>query len=157
MASWQPPKVAHEARDRKEIAALFRSMERAEKKGDLEAAAALVDFPVLMATDDSKGQAIAYEWPKEKWMEVMRPFYAQPMPAHLSHKTQVSMLTDSLATVTDQATFALGGRKMTTRNAMLLVRKDGVWKVRSMVEGGWGDEMGAGGAGSGTGSGGQPR
>src|SRR6266545_6402745 len=66
MANWVPPKVKSEQADKKEILALFKSMEMAEKKGDLNAAAALVDFPVLMVTDDSKGQAMSGAWDKEK-------------------------------------------------------------------------------------------
>src|SRR6266496_5312230 len=57
MAGWKPPKVTKEQADKREIMALFRQMEDAGKKGDLEAAASLIDFPVLMVTDDSNGEA----------------------------------------------------------------------------------------------------
>ena len=39
----------------------------AARTGDLDAAAALIDFPVTMMTDDSKGQAKGEPWDREKW------------------------------------------------------------------------------------------
>ena len=59
MAGWVPRKITKEQQDKKEIAALFKAMHEAGKNGDLNAAAALVDYPVLMVTDDSKGEATA--------------------------------------------------------------------------------------------------
>ena len=125
MAAWRPPKVAHEAKDRQEILALFAKMEQAGRKADLDAAAALVDFPVLMVTDDSRGEAYGEPWSREQWMEAMRPFYEKPMDMRVQHRPTISVLTDSLATVVDHATFTLGGRTVTTRTSSLLVRKGG--------------------------------
>lgn len=142
MAGWMPPKVKNEQADKKEILALFKSMEMAEKKGDLDGAAALVDFPVLMVTDDSKGQATSGTWDKEKWTKVMEPFYKHPMPdVKVTHKANVFMISDSLASVDDQATITHGTKTIRARNSTLLVRKDGRWFVKAMVEGGWGDVM----------------
>ena len=142
MAAWVPPKVKNEAADKKEIMALFKSMEAAEKKGDLDAAAALVDFPVLMVTDDSKGQAMSGIWDKQKWMKVMEPFYKHPMEGvKVTHKASIFMVSDSLASVDDQATITHGNKTTRARNSTLVVRKDGRWLVKAMVEGGWGDVM----------------
>jgi hypothetical protein len=141
MAGWKPPKLARAQQDRKEIIALFQAMEEAGKKGDLEAAAALVDFPVLMATDDSKGEGMASSWSREQWVQVMAPFYKKPMDMKVTHKPTVFLVTDSLASVGDEATMTMGGKKVVTRSSTLLVRTGGKWKVKSMAEGGWGDAM----------------
>jgi hypothetical protein len=141
MAGWVPRKVTAEQKDKKEIAALFKAMHEAGKAGDLNAAAALVDFPVLMVTDDSKGEASAESWTKEHWMEVMAPFY-KPMPGmKMTDKPTIFLLTDSLASVDNQWTMTMGNKKTTGRSASLLVRKDGQWRIKSMAEGGWGDMM----------------
>jgi Domain of unknown function (DUF4440) len=139
MASWRPPKVPADQKVRKEILALFGKMEAAGKKADLEAAAALVDFPVLMVTDDSKGEAQAGAWTKEQWTEVMKPFYAKPMEGKVKHKPTVFVVTDSLATATDTWTMTMGGKTTSGRNSTLFVRKGGEWKIKAMMEGGWGD------------------
>lgn len=139
MAGWAPPKVKQEAKDRKEIQALFREMEAAGKKGDLEAAAALIDFPVLMVTDDKRGEAGGESWSREQWMKVMAPFYAKPMEGTMTHKPAIFMVTDSLATANVEWTMKERGKTMSGRNAMILVRKGGAWKAKVMMEGGWGD------------------
>jgi Domain of unknown function (DUF4440) len=139
MASWRPPKVRAEQKDKKEILAVFGKMEAAEKRADLEAASALVDFPVLMVTDDSKGEAQAGAWTKEQWTEVMKPFYAKPMDARMTHKPSVFVVTDSLATATDAWTMTMGGKTTSGRSSTVLVRKGGAWKIKAMMEGGWGD------------------
>jgi len=141
MQGWRPPKVKNEKQDRAEIAKLFKAMETAGKKGDIEAAASLIDFPVLMLTDDSKGEAHGDAWTKEQWVKVMEPFY-KPMPdMKVKDKPTVFLISDSLATVTNVATITMGKKAMTARNSMLLSRVGGEWKVKAMVEGGWGDSM----------------
>jgi uncharacterized protein (TIGR02246 family) len=158
MAGWVPPKVKNEAKDKQEILALFRGMDAAMRTGDLEGAAALVDFPVTMITDDSKGQAMGDAWTKEQWMEVMRPFYEKPMKdMKVTHKPSIFLLSDSLASVDDVVTMTHGGKTMTSRSSSLFIRRDGKWRVKAMAEGGWGDMMGAegtasGASGAGTGS-----
>jgi ketosteroid isomerase-like protein len=139
MAGWQPPTVRSEEKDKKEIMALFGAMEAAAKKADLEAAAAMVDFPVLMVTDDSKGQAQAETWTREQWIEVMKPFYAKPMDATTKHKATIFVVTDSLATASDAWTMTTGKKTISGRSSTLFVRKGGEWKIKAMMEGGWGD------------------
>jgi Domain of unknown function (DUF4440) len=141
MAGWVPRKVTRDQQDKKEIAALCKTMHAAAKSGDLNAAVALVDFPVLMVTDDSKGEATAESWTREKWMEVMAPFY-KPMPGvKMTEKPTIFLLTDSLASLDNQWTMTAGNKTTTGRSSMILIRKDGQWRVKSMVEGGWGDMM----------------
>jgi hypothetical protein len=140
MEGWKSPKIANEARDRKEIAAVIKKMEQAGKKKDLEAAAALVDFPVLMVTDDSKGEAMGELWTREQWVKVMEPFYSPSMPSHTAtYKPTVFLMSDSLASVDNVVTMTMGGKKTTARSSTLLIRKGGEWRVKAMVEGGWGD------------------
>jgi hypothetical protein len=140
MAGWVPSKLANPAKDRKEIQALLQAMDAAGKRGDIDAAAALVDFPVVMATDDSKGEGMAESWSREEWMEVMRPFYAKPLTdVKVTHKPDIFLLSDSLASVDDVATVKTRDRTITMRNTTLLVRRDGKWMVKMMAEPGWGD------------------
>lgn len=154
MAKWVPPKVTNAAKDKQEIQGLFRSMETAARTGDLDAATALVDFPVTMMTDDSKGEAMGEAWTREQWVQAMKPMYDKPMKdVKVTHRPTIFLLSDSLATVDDVWTMARGGKTMTSRSSMFLVRKDGKWLVKAMAEGGWGDVMAA--PPQGTASGGQ--
>jgi len=137
-AAWVPRTVTNAKADRAEILALFHALEDAARRGDVNAAAAFVDFPVLMVTDDAKGEAMADTWSKDQWTEVMAPFYKPRPNTTIAHRPAVFLVTDSLATVSDEITITMGKRTFSTRSALLVVRTAGKWKVKSMVEGGWG-------------------
>jgi ketosteroid isomerase-like protein len=166
MAGWVPPKLANPEKDKKEIQALIQAMDAASKRGDIDAAAALIDFPVLMATDDSKGEGMAEAWERERWIEMMKPFYSKPMAdMKVTRKPDIFLLSDSLATVNDVCTVKMGPKTVTMRNSTLVLRRDGKWLVKGMAEAGWGDmpqmqdtAPGSGtaspGAGNGAGTGG---
>jgi hypothetical protein len=140
MAGWTPPKVTREAQGKKELLALFKKMEDAGKKGDLQAAAALIDFPVMMITDSKSGEAMGEAWSQEQWEQVMRPFYEKPMAdMKVTHSPTIFFLSDSLASVDDKWSMTAGGKKMAGRNSSIAIRKGGEWKLKAMVEGGWGD------------------
>ncbi|HEX9399594.1 MAG TPA: hypothetical protein VF912_05745 [Anaeromyxobacter sp.] len=142
MANWVPPKVTNASKDKQEIQALLHAMDAAGRTGDLDAAAALVDFPVMMMTDDSKGEAMGEPWSRDRWTEVMKPFYDKPMKdVKITHKPTIFLLSDSLASVDDVSTMTMGGKTVTSRSSSLLVRRDGKWRVKTMAEGGWGDMM----------------
>lgn len=142
MGGWVPPKVKNAAKDKQEITALLKAMESAARTGDLDAAVALVDFPVMMMTDDSKGEAMGEPWSREEWLEVMKPFYEKPMKdMKITHKPNVFLVSDSLASVDDVSTMTMGGKTIRSRNSMFLIRRDGKWRVKGMAEGGWGDMM----------------
>ena len=142
MASWVPPKVTNAAKDKQEIQALLHTMEAAGKSGDLDAAAALVDFPVTMLTDNSKGDGMGEAWSREQWTQVMKPFYDKPMKdVKVTHKPQIFLLSDSLASVDDVCTMTTGAKTVTTHNSSFVIRRDGKWRVKAMAEGGWGDTM----------------
>jgi ketosteroid isomerase-like protein len=145
--------VKNAAKDKQEITALIKAMESAARTGDLDAAVALVDFPVMMMTDDSKGEAMGEPWSREEWLEVMKPFYEQLMKdMKVTHKPNIFLVSDSLASVDDVSTMKMGGKTITSRNSMFLIRREGKWRVKGMAEGGWGDMMAQAphGAGSAT-------
>ena len=143
MADWVPPKVKSEAKDKKEITTLLNGFDTAARTGDVDAAAVLVDFPVTMMTDDSKGQGMADSWDRERWTEAMKPTFGGAMKdTKVTHKPNIFLLSDSLAVVDDVATMTQGGKTITSRSSMFVLRKDGVWRVKAMAEGGWGDMMG---------------
>ena len=142
MASWDPrrPTATQEKASRHEVEAVLKKMEQANKKGDLDAATSIIDFPVLMLTDNKAGNAVGGPWSEEEWRKRMAPMFAHPMPSMtMKHATKIAVLTPALASVTDDWTVTEGKTTKAGRSAMLLVKKDGAWKVKSMVEGGWGD------------------
>ncbi|WP_242360761.1 MULTISPECIES: DUF4440 domain-containing protein [unclassified Anaeromyxobacter] len=145
MAGWTPRKVtpAQEKQGQTQITALLKKLQQASQKGELDAAAALVDFPVLMVTDNKAGDGVGGPWNEEQWRKMMEPVYGKPMKdLKMTHAPKIFLVSDALATVDDNWTMTMGKKKTTGRSALLLVRKGGEWKIKAMIEGGWGDMPG---------------
>jgi hypothetical protein len=138
---WTPPKVTHE--DKKGLDTLFAGMEAAMMKGDAEASAALVDFPVYMVTDNSKGEAMTTTWDKKKYTEEMSSSQQNmPKDMKVKHERKYEFLSDNMALVSEKHMATIGKKNETWKSAALAVKKDGKWMVKSMMEGGWGDMPG---------------
>ena len=147
MAGWTPRKVtpAQEKQAGQQIGQLFKKFEQAGMKGDLDAAVALLDFPVLMLTDNKAGDAVGGPFTEEQWRKEMGPMYqSPPKDMKMTHAPRVFLVSEALASVDDSWTMTMGKKKLAGRSTMLLIRKAGEWKVKSMVEGGWGDMPGPG-------------
>ena len=131
---------ANEAKLRKEVEAFFKEEDAIMKRGDFDAALARIDFPIFMATDNRKGIPEAETYDRQTYTEMMRPMFQQtPKDMKVTHKPNITVLSDSLATFTDDFTVTTGGKKMSGRNAGLLVKRDGEWKWKAFYEAGWGD------------------
>jgi hypothetical protein len=140
-AGWAPRPVTKE--DKKGVTAMLDAVDAAWMKRDLNAAAALVDFPVMMVTDDSKGVVTSGWWTKEKWVETMTQAM-QSMPKDAPRpqvKHQTWFVSDSIAHVHSEHTMKTGGKSLTVRSSSLAVLKDGKWMMKSMVDPGWGGTM----------------
>ncbi len=132
-------KPTDEKKTKKEIEDFYKKGDEVEKKGDMEAMLARIDFPVFMVTDDLKGKPEAKEFSKEQYTNMMKPFFENmPKDTKTTHKPAITVLSDSLAIVVDDFTMTMGKTKMSGKNSTLLVKSDGAWKAKSMVEAGWG-------------------
>jgi hypothetical protein len=132
-------KPTNESQTKKEVTEFFKKQEELAKKGDFEAAMATYDFPVYMATDDLKGVPEAREVNREEYVAMMKPFYENmPKDLKVTHKPTITVLSDSLVMATDDFTMTQGKQKVTGKNASLLVKRDGQWKWKSMIEAGYG-------------------
>ena len=144
-------KPANEAKVKKEIEAFFKEEEALMKQRDFDAELARIDFPVFMATDDSKGIPKAELYDRQHYAEMMKPMFDQtPADMQLTRKTDITVLSDSLATYTCDFTVTAGKEKHSGRNSGLLVKRDGQWKWKAMYEAGWGDYPATGVGGSGA-------
>ena len=143
-------KPTNEAKTRKEVEAFIKEEDTNMKRRDLNASLARTDFPLFMATDDSKGVPKAEAYDRQRYAEMMKPLYDQmPADSQIRHDLDVTVLSDSLVTFTDKYTWSTGGKNYQGRNAGLLVKQDGQWKWKAFFEAGWGmpDAQGVGGSG----------
>lgn len=146
-------KPKSEAAVKKEVTAFFKKLEAAEKARDLDAMLAMHDFPLYMATDDASGNIEAGEYSKEQYTAMMAPFMENmPKDMKVKHKPQVTVLSDNIAVVVDKFTITAGKQRISGSNSGMLVKKNGNWMWKSMVEAGWGGTSGnADGAGGNAG------
>lgn len=127
-----------DAKVKKEVQAFLARNDEAEKKGDMQAQMSLVDFPVYMTSDAAGGKIEASEWSREQWEQMMKPFFENmPKDTKTTHKRTITVLSDSLANVTDEFTMNTAKHKLSGRNVALLVKRNGEWKWKSMTEAGW--------------------
>lgn len=144
-------KPTNEKQTKKEIEDFFKRVQELEKKGDMEAMFTTVDFPVYMITDDMKGVPEAKLYSREEYVAMMKPFYENmPKDMKTTHKPAIFVISDSLANVVDDFTMTMGKQKITGRNVSILVKRDGQWRWKMMMEAGWGGmapPQGTGGGG----------
>ncbi len=141
-------KPTNEKQTKKEVQEFFKQQEEIEKKGDFEASLATYDFPIYMVTDDLKGVPESGEYTREAYAAMMKPmFESMPKDLKVTHKPTITVLSDSLVSVIDDFTMTQGKQKVTGRNTSLLVKRDGQWKWKTMVEAGWGGPPPAGASG----------
>jgi hypothetical protein len=132
-------KPTDEKKLKKELEAFFKEEDALATRGDREAMLARIDFPVFMVTDDQKGTAETRSYTREQYLATMKPFYDNmPKDVKYTHKPTFTVLSDSLADVTDEFTMTTGKQKLAGRNQSLVIKVDGQWKWKVMTEAGWG-------------------
>jgi hypothetical protein len=126
--------------DKKGIVATYKAMEEAWKAGDVNAAADLVDFPVIMLSDDSAGAASSFNATREQWIKIMKPAMENhPKDMKMKHKQAPHFLSDTLAVTIEETSMSHGKMKGKWKSMSVLNLKDGKWKFKEMAQAGWGD------------------
>jgi len=129
------------AQDKKELDAFFKQWIAAWEKGNLTTASDMVDFPVMMMTDDSKGNFKMDQMSREQWTAMMKPF-ADPKAMKdmkMTSKSTCHLLSDDLASCEGENAMQMGKMTRKFNSHSIMIRKDGKWKIKSMMEAGWGD------------------
>ncbi|MBS1151393.1 MAG: hypothetical protein H6Q89_3091 [Myxococcaceae bacterium] len=136
------PRHVTKGGDKKGIEELYKTCEEAMKKGDVDAMAARVDFPVMMMTDNAAGVPSTSMWEKQQWIDSMKKSFADmPKDMKTAKKTKATFLSDSLAMVEETNEMTMGKVKDKWTSAAIVELKDGKWMFKGMIEGGWGDMM----------------
>ena len=133
--------VKNEKQDQKELKAWFKAWEAAEKACDVEALANMIDFPVIMMSDSMAGKFSMMQLGRPEWVGMMKPFMTPEAAKEMKMKRSGAcfMLSDDLASCEGQMSGSMGPLKGKIRSHGLMTRVDGQWKMKTMVEAGWGD------------------
>lgn len=134
---WTPSAVSKE--DRRGLTRLAKEVEHAWEDRHLDDATAHMKFPVLMVTDDGKGQTLAEPWTRERYLRVMGDLInALPSDAKLSTtKRRFQFVTNALATVHEEKQLVSGKKKTRWRTTWVCVLEGDAWRIASIIEGGF--------------------
>jgi len=126
--------------DKKGIDEAFKAMDAAWKKADVEAAADVIDFPVIMLSDDSQGEVKHFTATREQWVGMMTPFMTNmPKDMKMSHKHTAHFLSDTLAVAVTEDRMTMGKTRGKWKGMAVLTKVDDKWKFKQFAEAGWGD------------------
>ena len=125
--------------DKKGVDDLYKAVEETMKKQDVNAFADLVDFPVIMLSDDSKGQVQWFSASREQFINIFKGIMTAPPPKDMKHKHTAHFLSDDLAVAIEEMSGTMGTAKGKWKAMSVLTLRDGKWKFKEMAEAGWGD------------------
>ena len=129
-------------KDTKGIDALYKASDEAWKKKDMDAVAAMYDFPVFMMTDTMAGVVNGSMWTREDFIKNMKPMMDMVSPdTKMTHKHKITFMTDSMAMVEESNTMEMNKKKSSWTSSSQVIMKDGKWLWKSGTEGGWGEMM----------------
>jgi hypothetical protein len=126
--------------DKKGIADFYKKTDEAWQKGDIATLAESCDFPVIMLSDDSKGEVKHFNATREQWTAMMEGLTkGMSKDMKVKHKETPYFLSDDLAVVIEETSMTMGKMKGSWKGFSVLTLKDGKWKFKQMAEAGWGD------------------
>jgi len=125
--------------DKKGISDVYKAWDEAWKKSDLNALAEMVDFPLLMMSDNSKGEEKHFEATREQFLGIMSGFANMPKDMKMTSKRTPTFISDSLVVAIGNVNMTMGKVKGSWHSFDVLTLKDGKWKFKQICEAGWGD------------------
>jgi hypothetical protein len=125
------------------VEAWFAEYDSYATNADVERMADMAMFPLNVVSDsDESGNGSAAQQTRQQFVDGMSQVMGEPGEVKMeSHRTPV-FLTRQLVLVISDATFTAHGDSQQVRYADLLVKRDGRWLFQTMVQGGWGDQLG---------------
>ncbi|WP_309895718.1 hypothetical protein [Archangium sp.] len=134
--------------DRAELDAFFAARQQAISTGQMDVLFAQEDYPVIFQTDDAKGQPVTFIMDHQRYLEMMSqagPYFPDPSVQLQHGPREYIFITDSLVIAHQLDTYDFGTEKATWPSANLLIKRNGQWKNKAIIEGGFGEFLTANG------------
>ena len=94
-------------------------------------------LPITVITDDSNGECITQQWEEDAFRASLQGADG----AEIKNDRQYFFLSDNLAVVITEAEVTAADGVQYMRYADILVKKEGEWKFKCMIQAGWGDML----------------
>lgn len=112
-------------------------------KNELDEMAAMAVFPLVVVTDGSDGNYISQDWDVATFKQAM-DLTSQGVDLTtitIENNRNPIFLGENLAVVVTDAITTIAGESKQSRYADIMVKQDGAWKYKSMIQSGWGDML----------------
>jgi hypothetical protein len=137
------PTFTPDKEDVKSLTAWFEKYQSHVLKNELDEMAAMAIFPLIVVTDDSNGNCVSQSWDVATFKQVM-DLAAQGVDLStvtIENNRNPIFLSKNLAIVISDAITTIAGQPQQSRYADIMVKQDGAWKYKSMIQSGWGDML----------------
>lgn len=129
--------------DTKNLMDWFAKYQSHVLKNELDEMAAMAVFPLVVVTDDSDGNYVSQDWDVATFKQAM-DLTSQGVDLAtitIENNRNPIFLGENLAVVITNAVTTIAGQSKQSRYADIMVKQDGVWKYKSMIQSGWGDML----------------
>jgi hypothetical protein len=116
---------------------MYRDRDEAHKRGDWELLRTTVDFPMTLATDSMDEEATLITCEEEEFRERAGNAMRLVPRVPVDHNRRFLFLSESLVLNLEDNTVKVGEEVLHFKAAHLVIKKDGLWKVKMVMEGGW--------------------
>lgn len=129
--------------DQNDLLSWFALYESHVLKNDLNSMASMAVFPLVVITDDSNGNCVSQAWDIDTFKQAM-DMTAQGIDLStvtIKNHRMPTFLNENLAIVVTDAITTVAGKAQQARYADVMVKVDGKWKYKSMIQSSWGDML----------------
>ncbi|MER6305864.1 DUF4440 domain-containing protein [Streptomyces sp. NPDC001739] len=129
--------------DRASLDAWFAEYDAQSAKRNIERMADMAVFPLNLVSDDAAGNGRSAQWDREQFVATMTHVMGDGSEDIGFESTRTPVfLSPALAVVFTDSTMTIQGETQQLRYADILIRQDGKWAFQTMIQGGWGDNLG---------------
>lgn len=118
----------------------FENYDHLVANNDASAMIKEAHLPITVITDDSKGDCVVQQWNEDAFRASIEG-NAMSADTTIKNQRQPIFLSPNLAVVITESTVGMGAETQYMRYADILVKEDGAWKFKSMIQAGWGDML----------------
>ena len=127
-------------KQKNEISDWFKKYDELIKKADVEAMANQAAFPITVISDEPNGNGLSRQWTREEFIKAMTNAMSNT-PKDIKYNTVRTPLfiNDNLVMVLTEWNMSADKKKTKAKYADILIKEDGSWKFKTMVQAGWGE------------------
>ena len=126
--------------DIKDVETWFERYDTLVKTNNAEEMIKEAHLPITVITDDSNGNCVAQQWDMDAFRASIEGNVSDPTTS-IKNERQFHFLNPNLVIAITESTVATGDAIQRMKYADVLVKQDGVWKFKCMIQTGWGDML----------------